>query len=65
MSISGEQTKVARELFGWTEAQMALEAGATVTEINDFGTGKKRPAKLSQARNSAAAAPSATIAKRI
>jgi DNA-binding XRE family transcriptional regulator len=45
MSISGEQTKVARELLGWTKAQMALEAGATVTEITDFGTGKKRPAK--------------------
>jgi DNA-binding XRE family transcriptional regulator len=46
MTITGKQTKAARELLGWTKAQLAREAGATPTEINSFENGKKRPAMI-------------------
>jgi DNA-binding XRE family transcriptional regulator len=46
MTITGKQTKAARELLGWTKAQLAREAGATLTEINCFENGKKRPAMI-------------------
>jgi transcriptional regulator with XRE-family HTH domain len=40
------QIKTAREGLGWSRAQLAREAGMTVTAIADFGTGKKRLALI-------------------
>jgi transcriptional regulator with XRE-family HTH domain len=46
MTITGEQLKTARELLGWSRAQLAREAGMTVTAIADFENGKKRLAVI-------------------
>jgi transcriptional regulator with XRE-family HTH domain len=44
--ITGEQVKTARELLGWSRAQLAREAGMTVTAIAEFENGKKRLAVI-------------------
>jgi transcriptional regulator with XRE-family HTH domain len=46
MTITGEQLKTARELLGWSRAQLAREAGMTVTAIADFENGKKQLAVI-------------------
>jgi transcriptional regulator with XRE-family HTH domain len=46
MTITGEQVKTAREMLGWSRAQLAREAGMTVTAIADFENGKKRLAVI-------------------
>jgi transcriptional regulator with XRE-family HTH domain len=44
--ITGEQIRSARELLGWSRAQLAREAGMTVTSIAEFEGGKKRLAVI-------------------
>jgi transcriptional regulator with XRE-family HTH domain len=43
MTISGAQVTAARDLLGWSQEKLALEAGVDTRTVCSFETGKSRP----------------------
>jgi transcriptional regulator with XRE-family HTH domain len=41
--ITPEQSRAARALLNWSQPQLALASGASVSTIRDFETGKREP----------------------
>jgi transcriptional regulator with XRE-family HTH domain len=46
MTITGAQLKAARQLLGWTQDKLAVEARLSPSTIGHFESGRRQPAAL-------------------